>query len=283
MTYNAILKVLVTVAILSFSCVDAVHAEPEEKRGWNWYEDPPKEEEENPDFASEPVIPAYADLKKMTPAAIGQLMDDQLAYAIVSEDVGEVAEYYQLMDFARKRSRTFTALTSVAMLQNPNLNARSQYPITNAGRTVRSKGRKEDRDLRLRAERDQFALVMFSSQGCGYCNIQWGILQAFSDRTGWKISKMDVAEFPERAARFNVQGTPMTILIRKNTQDWFPVSVGAENLPALADNTYRAVRLILGEISNQQFLTHEGDDGGFFDPAHVAQSVNSQSSYPASR
>jgi len=257
----------------------------DEKRGWNWYEDPaPEPEENNPDFAVEPTIPEPTVLKKLRPEAIGKLMDDQLAYAIVSEDVNEVAEYYMLMDFARRRSRTFTALTGVAMLQNPDLNARSQYPVTNAGRKIRSRDRKADRDYRLRQESSEFALVMFSSKGCGYCTVQWGVLQAFHDRTSWAISKIDIDDHPDRAARFNVQGTPMTIMIRKNTDQWFPVSVGAESLPAIADNAYRAVRLLKGEISNQQFLTDEQDNGGFFDPQYVAaERVQNSNSNPTRR
>lgn len=276
MSPNAVIRRLFDIFILTFTIfwllsVGAFAQSPQEKRGWNWYEDPPAEaEEQNPDFAYEPELPPIETLVRMTPKAVGELMEAQLSYAIVSEEVEEVAEYFTILDFVRRRSRTFTALTGVALLKNPELNARTSYPITNAGRTVRSRERKAEKDRRLQAERAEFALVMFSSESCGFCDVQWGILQSFQDRTGWNVTKVDIAEYPERAARFNVTGTPMTILIRKNSREWFPVSAGAVSLPEVSDNAYRAIRVLKGEISVQQFLNNESDDGGFFDTRSAA-------------
>ena len=252
---------------------EEVWAQDTVKKGWNWYEKKPVVEETPEEFAQKPIIPEIEDLKKMTPAAIGELMEKQLAFAIVSEEVTEVAEYYSLLDFARRRSRTFTALTNVALLKNPTLNARSSYPVTNEGRTIKSRERKSERDDRLISEGNNFALVMFSSEACGFCKVQWGTLQAFRDRTGWTISTVDIAEYPERAARFNIRATPMTILIRKGSPEWFPISVGVESLPVIADNAYRGIRLLKGEISHQQFLNSESDDGGFFDPVGASSKL----------
>lgn len=276
--WNRIIIVAVVVSLLLPSMTIA--QDQPEKRGWSWYEDPPIQEEVNPDFALEPTIPPLETLRRMKPEAVGDLMEAQLAYAIVSEEVAEVAEYYTILDFVRRRSKTFTALTGVALLKNPELNARTSYPITNEGRRVRSRERKAEKDARLQAERGEFALVMFSSKTCGFCDVQWGVVQAFQDRTGWNVTKVDIAEHPDRAARFNVTGTPMTILIRKNTRDWFPVSAGAVSLPEVTDNAYRALRVLKGEITIQQFLNHESDDGGFFDP-QVAAFGRTQSAHDA--
>ena len=247
------------------------------KRGWNWYEDPIVPEPLNPDIAAKPHIPSIADLKRMTPEAVGRILENQLAYAIASENVREVADYYRLLDFVRRRSRTFTSLTSVALLQNPGLNARAGYPVTNAGRTVKSRERKEERDERLILESRGYALIMFSSEGCGFCTVMWNSIRSFKDRTGWTIRRLDINEFPGRAARFNVQATPMTVLIKKGSDAWFPIAVGVESLPVIADNAYRAIRLLSGEISQQQFLSSESDVGGFFDPAvTVTEAPNHQ-------
>ncbi|RMB05053.1 conjugal transfer protein TraF [Eilatimonas milleporae] len=261
--------------VVCVSCGLLADGEVSVKRGWNWYDDPAGKTLPEPedDLAHEPVIPPMERLRKMRPAAVGDLMAAQLSYAIVSEDVGEVAQYYQLLDFVRRRSRAFTALSGVALLQHPQLNARSSYPITNAGRTADSKARKQDRSRRLIAERGEFALVMFSKKSCAYCDVQWGVLQSFRDRTGWTIRRLDIEAYPDRAARMNVQGTPMTILIRRDSEDYFPVAVGAESLPVVADNAYRAIRVLKGEIGLKQFLTDESDDGGFFDPAGTVAGI----------
>ncbi len=263
-------SLIIPITFLYLWSVAALAQDPPQKRGWNWYEDPRREEEINPIFATEPELPSFDDLKKMTPKAVGDLMEAQLAYAIVSEEVSEVAEYYQILDFVRRRSKTFTALTGVALLKNPELNARTSYPITNAGRRVRSQQVKREKSEKLIAVRGEFALVMFSSEGCGYCDIQWGVIKSFQDRTGWNVSRVDIDQYPERAARFNITGTPMTLLIRKNSPDWFPVAAGAVSLPEVTDNAYRAIRVLEGEISVQQFLSNESDDGGFFDTGAAA-------------
>lgn len=261
--------VIISLAVSKVHAQDLENGDGKVKRGWNWYEDPPKPIETNPDFATKPRIPPIDKLRRMKPEAVGELMEAQLSYAIASEEVAEVADYYTLLDFVRRRSRTFTALTGIALLQNPGLNARTGYPVTNAGRTIKSRERKFERDQRLIAESRGFALIMFTSKGCGFCKVQWGTIQAFKDRTGWSIRRLDIAEYPGRAARFNVRATPMTILIKKGSDAWFPISVGVESLPVIADNAYRAVRLLSGEINQQQFLNYESDDGGFFDPGHL--------------
>ena len=107
---------------------------------------------------------------------------------------------------------------------------------------------------------------MFSTKSCAFCVSQWNVLQYFSEQTGWIVNKIDIAAEPQKAARFNIQGTPQTIMIRRGTEQWFTVAVGSDSYPVIADNAYRAIRLLKGEINEQQFFNGEGDDGGFFDP-----------------
>lgn len=274
--------VVISTALSRIYAAEPLDGEKKSKRGWNWYEELPRPEPIHLDRAVKPDIPPLYVLKQMTPEAVGEIMEAQLAYAIASEEVAEVAAYYTLMDFVRRRSRTFTALTSIALLENPSLNARTDYPVTNAGRTAKSRARKEERDRRLVESNRDYALIMFSSEGCGYCDVQWATVQAFKDKAGWVIRRLDVAAYPERAARFAVEATPTTILIRKGSDTWFPVAVGVESLPVLSDNIYRAIRLIAGETHPRQFLNSESDDGGFFDPGKFLR-LSAGDPYPDER
>jgi conjugal transfer pilus assembly protein TraF len=239
----------------------------QEKQGYWWYEDPA------PALADEsrPEIPSGPALEALKPSAIQALIDAQLDYALVAQTPAAVADYYRLVDLSRRRSRGFAALTNVVLLENPELNARSAYPITNAGRDALTRRREEERTSRLVAERGEFALIMFSSQRCGFCGPQWSVVQLFADKNGWLVHNIDIDAEPQKAARFGVEGTPMTVMIRKDTPQWFTVGVGTDSYPALADNVYRAIRLLKGEIDERQFFNGAGDDGGFFDPAHRAQ------------
>lgn len=234
------------------------------KRGYWWYEDPQAQEEP---AVPAPAIPDGAALETLPPSAIQKLIDAQLDYALVAQTPQAVKAYYRLVDLARRRSRGFAALTNVVLLENPELNARAAYPVTNAARDELTRRREAERRQRLRRERREFALVMFSSKRCTFCVSQWNVLQYFAEETGWIVRRIDIDEDPLKAARFNVRGTPMTVMIRRGSPQWFTVGVGSDSYPVLADNAYRAIRLLKGEISEEQFFNGEGDDGGFFDPA----------------
>lgn len=239
----------------------------EQKQGYWWYEDPDKD---GATTLKAPAIPEPAALENLKPSEIQKLINEQLDYALVVQTEEAVADYYRLVDLSRRRARGFAALTNVVLLENPALNARAAYPITNAGREALTRRREEERMKRLIAERNEFALIMFSSEKCGFCKPQWNVVQLFGDKTGWIVRKVDVDREPDKAERFGVEGTPMTIMIRKDTPQWFTVGVGTDSYPALADNVYRAIRLLKGEINEIQFFNGEGDDGGFFDPAAKA-------------
>lgn len=255
------------VMALGFSWAPALAASQgagrDAKQGYWWYEDPVAEAP----APAAPAIPEPAALEKLKPSEIQALINDQLDYALVVQTPDAVADYYRLIDLSRRRSRGFAALTNIVLLENPDLNARADYPITNAGRDALTRRREEERTSRLIAERDEFALIMFSSKACGFCGPQWNVVQLFADRTGWIVRQVDVDAEPSRAARFGIDRTPITIMIRKDTPQWFTVGVGTDSYPALADNVYRAIRLLKGEIDERQFFNGEGDDGGFFDPA----------------
>ncbi|MEM6415489.1 MAG: conjugal transfer protein TraF [Pseudomonadota bacterium] len=230
-----------------------------------WFYKEPAEDSKASD-PERPIIPEKAQLAMMAPSDVQDLLDRQLDYALTVQTTDAVADYYRLIDFSRRRSRAFAALTNVVLLENPELNARSAYPVTNAGRDELVRRREGERSVRLQQERNAFALIMFSRKTCTHCLSQWNVLQYFADRTGWIVNKVDVDEEPQKAARFGVQASPVTVMIRRNSNQWFTVAVGSESFPVIADNAYRGIRLLNGEIDGRQFFNGEGDDGGFFDP-----------------
>lgn len=265
----SVAALLATTGVVSYAASDGAVGEsrgPAEKDGYWWYKDPPADGDA-PEAPEAPTIPTRAALQNMPPAEVQKLIDAQLAYALIVETEDAVADYYRLIDFSRRRSRGFAALTQMVMLQNPELNARAAYPLTNAGRDELTRQRETERDGRLAREGEEFALVMFSREICVYCRSQWAVLQHFADKTGWNIRKIDIDEEPSVAARFGVNETPITIMIRRGTQQWFPIAVGTESYPVVADNAYRAIRFVRGEIDPKQFYTTESEQGGFFDPA----------------
>src|SRR3546814_11628119 len=79
-----------------------------------------------------------------------------------------VADFWRLQEFARRKARAFAGVTQIALLQNPELNAKSANPIVGDARAAMGAEKEAVRRRYLRAHAGQFALVMFSRNSCGY-------------------------------------------------------------------------------------------------------------------
>ncbi|WP_339145168.1 conjugal transfer protein TraF [Pseudoalteromonas galatheae] len=236
------------------------------KRGYWWGEKVEPIDKEAEEYPIPPPNPKTDELLKMHPSKLREMEEQYREYAIWVKTPEATRDYWTVVDAARRQARSFTALTAVTMLQNPELNARTQNPITNAGRAAKRQLRDNSVNKRLIEVRDDFALVMFTQPGCPYCELQRNTLKFFTEKHYWPYKEIDITRNPSLAERFNVTTTPVTILVKKDTDKWMNIAVGPESVPNIEDNAYRAVRLMSGETTPQQFYTPEYMDGGFFDP-----------------
>lgn len=225
-----------------------------------------KKEEEKEKYLIPPPNPKTADLMKMHPQKIKQLEEDYREYAIWKKTKEAVKDYWTVVDAARRHARAFTALTGYTMLENPLLNVRAQNPITNAGRDATKRIKKKEIEKLLLENRDKFAIVMFTQKSCPYCDLQRNSLKYFTNKHYWPYKEIDINDNPAIAQRFNVQMTPITILIEKGSEQWMNIAVGAETIPNIENNTYRAVRMLQGKSKPEQFYTPKHLEGGLFDP-----------------
>lgn len=239
---------------------------PAAKQGYWWYQAPPPEPSEpDPDELLKPAIPPMAELATWTPPKIRKLIEQQRDYAATVLTVDAVADFWRLQDFARRKARAFAGVTQIALLQNPELNAKSANPMVGDARAAMGAEKEAVRRQYLRAHAGQFALVMFSRASCGYCRVQWPILERFREETGWQVTQMDLERRPELGQRFGVEITPTTMVVRRDSQQRMVIASGVESYPNLAQTTYQAVRLLLGDIRPEQFLTGAGEEDSFFD------------------
>ena len=238
------------------------------KQGYWWYALPPKADKQaapDPDALMKPVIPPMAELATFTPPKIRKLIEQQRDYAATVLTVNAVADFWRLQDFARRKARAFAGVTQIAMLQNPELNSKSANPMVGDARAELTAYKDQVRRSYLRAHANEFALVMFSRSTCGYCRVQWPIVQRFQDEMGWQVTLMDIDRRPELGQRFGVEVTPTTMLIRRGSQQRMVIAAGVETYPNLAQMAYQAVRLLSGDIRPEQFMTGAGEEDGFFD------------------
>ena len=189
----------------------------------------------------------------------------QRDYAATVLTVDAVADFWRLQDFARRKARAFAGVTQIAMLQHPELNAKSANPMVGEARDQLSAQKDQVRRQYLRSRANEFALVMFSRSTCGYCRVQWPIVQRFQEEMGWQVTLMDIDRRPEMAQRFGIEITPTTMLIRRDSQHRMVIASGVEAYPNLIQMTYQGVRLLSGDIRPEQFMTGAGEEDGFFD------------------
>ncbi|WP_404337800.1 conjugal transfer protein TraF [Sphingomonas sp. MMS12-HWE2-04] len=237
------------------------------KQGYWWYDMPKPAADPETDAAplTRPAIPPMAELATWTPPRIRKLIEEQRDYAATVLTVDAVADFWRLQDFARRKARAFAGVTQLAMLQHPELNSKSANPMVGDARSAMTAEKDAIRRAYLRGKAGEFALVMFSRSTCGYCRVQWPILQRFQEEMGWQVTLMDIDRRPELGQRFGVEVTPTTMLIRRGSAQRMVIASGIEAYPGLAQMAYQAVRLLSGDIRPEQFMTGPGEDDGFFD------------------
>ncbi|HEX7856802.1 MAG TPA: conjugal transfer protein TraF [Sphingobium sp.] len=235
--------------------------------GYWWYAPPPVAPAEgpDPDALVKPAIPPMAELATWTPPKIRKLIEQQRDYAATVLTVEAVSDFWRLEDFARRKARAFAGVTQIAMLQHPELNSKSANPMVGDARDQLLAQKDGVRRGYLRAHGNEFALVMFSRSTCGYCRVQWPIVQRFQDEMGWQVTMMDIDQRPDVGSRFGVDTTPTTMVIRRGSRQRMVIATGVEAYPNLIQTAYQAVRLLTGDIRPEQFLTGAGEENGFFD------------------
>lgn len=268
---NKYFAILFTSAFFVTSCV--AQEDDDNNKGYFWYKEPPKEqgEEENEktDLSqfqkSEPKHYTQEEMMKMHPDFLAVILDEHHKYAIQTLEEKDYVNYMYVLDTARRKAAAATSLHGLAILDNPDLNPNSDYPLTNASRTSKNRVNEKLINSRLRSESSSYALGFFVSETCNYCKDQMPAIRLFQDKTGWNITNIDINKRPDLAERFQVSSTPQIVLIKRNSDLWKKVAIGVESLPKIEQNTYKTIRLIEGEITASQFNTIESQDGGYFD------------------
>jgi conjugal transfer pilus assembly protein TraF len=252
-------------ALLMFGTSAAIAQNPHP--GYWWYAPASKTAPAHRDEEklAKPVIPPMSELATWTPPKIRALIEAQRDYAATVLTVDAVSDFWRLEDFARRKARAFAGVTQIAMLQHPELNSKSANPMVGDARDQLLAHQDAVRRSYLRSQAGGYALVMFGRSSCGYCRVQWPILERFREEMGWQVILMDLDQRPELGERFGVQVTPTTMVIRRNAQTHMVIASGVEAYPNLAQLAYQAVRLLNGDIRPEQFMTSAGDENGFFD------------------
>lgn len=238
-------------------------------RGLHWYEKSEipvvKKEQEKEEFPA-PVVPEVSKLMAMHPKKIRALFEEVHEYHVMAPTLETARQMQVIKAVMSRKARAAAAVEQLAILQNPGISGVAENAVNPSARSVQRKERDSSIDSRLMHENSNFALIMLTQKGCSACDLQRATLAAFADKYGWPVKEVDIQEKPEAANRFNVQVTPTTLIAGKQSKDWQTVAIGAETLTSMTNNVHQALRLLLGEISPNQWLTAPNQTNSLYDP-----------------
>lgn len=242
----------------------AAYQEPP-KRGYWWYETPPKEEEQKKEEAA--PLPDYTpqQMMEMDPDMLKEYADKALKEAIRVPTEENVRRHYLVQDVIRRKARAFTNVSELVWQKYPELTTAKDNPLTTPGRNAMTRAQIEERRQKLAQAREEFALLYFRSNSCAFCQAQDQILPHVTSRLGWQVKPIDIETQPQLAARLGVETTPTLILIRKGSRDFFPVTTGVSSVMEIESHLFRAIRLMRGEITPENFNLYDFQKGGGYD------------------
>jgi conjugal transfer pilus assembly protein TraF len=214
------------------------------------------------------------ELWKMHPDDFQELLMEFQKKAVMQLSEESVTEYLIMQDIASKRSLAYANVAAYVQQKNPELTV-PEYSQATPGMVASTRMRNSEIEGRIRAAKDDYALLYFFSPDCEFCRAQDAILKYFQEKYGWEIRSYEVTG--ALAGRLNVTIAPSTVLIYRNSRDYFPVSAGVMSLAEIEVRLYRGIMALSGENTPRNFSLYEFQRGGSFDVDKEAQTPKGES------
>ena len=211
----------------------------------------------------------YSQLWNMHPKEFRELSKQFLERAVQNPTEDNVYEYLVLQDIARRKAAAFTGTFTLVTQQHPELTMNDVVPRAAPGRVALKKMVKEDISRTIDSARGDFALVVFTRQGCRFCAAQRSILEFFQQRHDWPMKVTDIGMDPRGAnlaASMGIDRVPAIVVVCRETGKYMPVSVGVIAVDELEKRLYYAIQYMSGRRKPQQFFLYDFQKGSGADP-----------------
>jgi conjugal transfer pilus assembly protein TraF len=159
----------------------------------------------------------------------------------------------------------FANASELVWQKYPELSVAKDAPLAAPGRNALTREMVAERDRLLARSREDFALLFFTSASCPFCAEQEAILAYLRERFGWTVKPIAVEREPALAESFAIQTTPSLLLIRRGSRDFLPVTAGVASASEIEARLYRGIRLLLGDVTPENFNLYDFQKGGGFD------------------
>jgi len=176
-----------------------------------------------------------------------------------------VKDYLYMQDIARRKALAVTNVTAYVTQKYPEFNMVQDYPTALPGRAAMTRQQVNEIKNEIHRAKGKYGILYFYSPTCGYCEEQNNILKYFIDQYGWDIKRINIAESPAIAARFNAQTVPYIVLVSKEKQNYMPVSVGVVALDDMEYRLYKSAKLLSGELKPEEYSIYDFQRGGTLD------------------
>ncbi len=277
-TIKPVFSIIVT---MIFLIVFPAHSNDEfyrgKKRGWYWYEVFSEKEDKPEDEAPQKsMIPEYSydQLWNMHPDNFQEHLNQVTKFAVQFPTGKNVTTYLKVQDVARRKSVAFASVVNFVGQKNPQYSTEDVYPTTSPGRVALTGMQSREYNGVILQAKNDFGLIMFSREDCGFCDAQQSILAFFENQYHWPVRSVDIAENPNFAAQFGIEQTPSIILVNKESQDYLPISSGVISMSNLKKRLYRSIRYMQGKISPEQWALYEFEKQSGHDPLKFVSPSN---------
>lgn len=239
------------------------------KMGFYWYEE--KELESEVEEEKQTKIPivisgpkerqqdgkTYEEMWVMEVDAFAELLENRQKLAIQFPTPENVFLYQEAQDVAKRKSGAFAGVMGMVAQLHPEFSSENIYPANVPGQKVYVSERRNDDDSFFNENNEHYALIVFTSVGCQYCDAQKPIIDLFHNMYGWDIRYLDISKYGEIANKYSVTMAPSILVISKKDSDAMPVSSGLITLPELKRRVSRTIRFMSGDNNPEQWYRNE--------------------------
>lgn len=231
----------------------------ERKGGFYWYEDDtPIEENEEYFEMPGPDRFSYADLWRMHPEKMAEVLESRKLITIHAATEENARRYMEAQDVAKRKSMAFAGAMGLAAQMNPRLSYTGNNPTIAPVKQAYYRAKKEELEGVLDSAVHDFALVVFESPGCHYCEAQRPIIERFKITHGWTVRYLDIDAHRPMAEQYGIDITPSVLMLARQHNSAIPISSGVVSIPDLEKRLMRAIRYVRGETEPAQWFNEEG-------------------------
>jgi conjugal transfer pilus assembly protein TraF len=228
------------------------------KGGFYWYEDDPPAETEAFFEMPQPDLFAYAELWRMNPERMAEVLENRKLIAIHTPTEENARRYIEAQDVAKRKSMAFAGAIGAAAQLNPRFSNTNTASMVAPARHAYYQAKSEEIENILNFAAQDFALIVFESPGCHYCEAQRPILERFRITYGWTVRYVDIDEHRPMAEQYGIDITPSVLMLAREQNTAVPISSGVVSMADLRKRLMRAIRYMRGETEPAQWFNEEG-------------------------